>query len=225
MLFILLTYGFGLMVNKRLHMAIQGQEEKYFRTFHSSPYAILFTRLSDGKIMEVNQGFVKITGYSCEEAVGQTTHELNLWAHEKDRATVIAQLAEGQEVRGAEFQIRKKSGEAFTALLSVVPITLNSEKCLLSSINDITERKCAEEERERLISEREKALSEVKILSGLLPICATCKKIRDDHGHWSQIESYVRKHSAAEFSHGICPECMQVHYAEFSEAEPNVKEG
>jgi signal transduction histidine kinase len=77
---------------------------------------------------------------------------------------------------------------------------------------DITERIRAEEERERLISELQKALSEVKILSGLLPICASCKKIRDDSGYWNQIESYIRDHSDAEFSHSICPECAQKIY-------------
>ena len=55
--------------------------------------------------------------------------------------------------------------------------------------------------------ERERALAEVRELRGLLPICATCKKIRDDEGYWNQLESYVQAHSAAKFTHGICPEC------------------
>lgn len=78
---------------------------------------------------------------------------------------------------------------------------------------DITERMRAAEERERLISELQRALSEVKILSGLLPICASCKKIRDDRGYWNQIESYIRDRSDAEFSHSICPECTQKFYS------------
>ena len=66
-----------------------------------------------------------------------------------------------------------------------------------------------------LIQKNEKleaALSEIKTLSGMLPICAHCKKIRDDRGYWNQIESYVQEHSKAEFSHGICPECAKKHY-------------
>jgi len=77
---------------------------------------------------------------------------------------------------------------------------------------DITEHKRAEAERERLIGELQDALSNVKTLSGLLPICAACKKIRDDSGYWNQIESFVRAHTEAEFSHGICPECMRTIY-------------
>ncbi|MCI5222388.1 MAG: hypothetical protein D3924_06900 [Candidatus Electrothrix sp. AR4] len=61
----------------------------------------------------------------------------------------------------------------------------------------------------------QEALSKVKILSGFLPICASCKKIRDDRGYWNQIESYIREHSEAEFSHGICPDCAEKLYPEF----------
>ena len=61
----------------------------------------------------------------------------------------------------------------------------------------------------------EKALAEARTLRGLLPICASCKKIRDDKGYWNQIESYIKEHSLAEFSHGICPECAKRLYPEF----------
>lgn len=80
---------------------------------------------------------------------------------------------------------------------------------------DVTELKRAEAAQEKLIQELQKALSEVRKLSGMLPICASCKKIRDDQGYWTQIEAYIRDHSEAEFSHGICPECMQKLYPEY----------
>jgi hypothetical protein len=73
----------------------------------------------------------------------------------------------------------------------------------------------------KLIDEkRQKALQEIKILRGFLPICASCKKIRDDSGYWNQMEAYIRDHSEAEFSHGICPECAKKLYPEFYENEP-----
>ncbi len=75
-------------------------------------------------------------------------------------------------------------------------------------------------EREHLIAELKEALSKVKTLSGLIPICASCKKVRDDQGYWHQVEAYVREHSDAEFSHGICPECARRLYPElFSDEE------
>jgi hypothetical protein len=78
-------------------------------------------------------------------------------------------------------------------------------------------RRRAESQREEVIRQLEKALAEVRKLSGLLPICAHCKKIRDDHGYWSQLEEYVRDHSEAEFSHGICPDCSHRLFGEFTD--------
>lgn len=80
---------------------------------------------------------------------------------------------------------------------------------------DITDRRKTEEEKEKLISQLQDALDKVKTLSGFLPICASCKKIRDDKGYWSQIEEYIRDHSEAEFSHGICPDCAKKLYPDF----------
>jgi len=81
---------------------------------------------------------------------------------------------------------------------------------------EIKERKRAQIEKDSLIVELKDALNEVKTLSGLLPICASCKKIRDDNGYWNQIESYIRDRSEAEFSHSICPECSKKLYPEIS---------
>ncbi len=80
---------------------------------------------------------------------------------------------------------------------------------------EIAERKRAEQEKEGLVVDLREALGQVKKLSGLLPICASCKKIRDDQGYWQQIEAYIRDHSEAEFSHSICPECARRLYPEF----------
>ena len=87
-------------------------------------------------------------------------------------------------------------------------------------LRDITRSKLLETEREQLIVELQNALQEVKTLSGLLPICANCKKIRDDRGYWHGVETYVREHTGAEFSHGLCPECAQKLYADYFGDEP-----
>ena len=207
MLFILLTYAVVLMVNRRLLLDLSLQREKFWKAFHSSPYALLLTRLSDGRILEINDGFTAMAGYGDAEALGVTTLDLSLWTQTGDRDAVVAQLAAGGRVDGLEFTFRTKTGELLTGLFSAVVIAVGDEPCILSSIADITARKQAEEERERLVAEREKALAEIKILGGLLPICMSCKKIRDDKGYWNQIESYIRTHSQAEFSHGLCPDC------------------
>lgn len=78
----------------------------------------------------------------------------------------------------------------------------------------------SEADRERLIQELQAALARVKLLSGLLPICAGCKQIRDDRGYWSQVESYLQKHSEATFTHGLCPDCIQKYYPELDITAP-----
>ena len=82
-------------------------------------------------------------------------------------------------------------------------------------IIEMEERKRAQNEKDNLIVELKDALHKVKTLSGLLPICASCKKIRDDKGYWNQIESYIQDHSGAEFTHGMCPECLKKLYPDF----------
>jgi hypothetical protein len=89
----------------------------------------------------------------------------------------------------------------------------------LENSNHLDKRRRAEEEREKTIGELKRALAEVKTLSGLLPICASCKKIRDDKGYWRQIEKYVSDRSEAQFSHSICPECAQKLYPDFNPYE------
>ena len=80
---------------------------------------------------------------------------------------------------------------------------------------EITERKKIQVEREKLIQELTSALDNVKTLKGMLPICARCKKVKDDQGYWQQVEEYVRDHSEAEFSHGLCPVCMKELYPDY----------
>lgn len=84
---------------------------------------------------------------------------------------------------------------------------------MFGTIQDITERRQVEKEREKLIKKLQEALEDVKILSGLLPICAKCKKIRDDKGYWNNLEVYFEKHSDVSFSHGMCSECSDELYA------------
>ena len=85
---------------------------------------------------------------------------------------------------------------------------------LRAKVRILLRLKNAQDERDRFIHKLEGALAKVKTLSGLLPICSSCKKIRDDKGYWNQIETYIREHSEAQFSHGICPECAKMLYPE-----------
>lgn len=114
-------------------------------------------------------------------------------------------------------------------------IVLLSVAIIYHGLSEVNKRRIAEQELEKyyehledLVDQRTRelstALSEVKVLSGLLPICASCKKIRDDQGYWNQIESYIQRYSQAQFSHSICPECIQKLYPGFNEDEESEKE-
>ncbi len=81
--------------------------------------------------------------------------------------------------------------------------------------NKIQELNASKKNNIQLIGELKKALKEVKTLSGFLPICSHCKKVRNDNGYWDQIETYIKKHSEAQFSHSICPDCAEKYYPDF----------
>lgn len=131
----------------------------------------------------------------------------------------------------AEIRTLAKNINDMLANLSLYHVELESRRKLLSLQNEeimqtndelaqeIKERKAMEEEREKLIAELQEALVQVKQLSGFLPICASCKKIRDDKGYWSQIEEYIRSHSEATFSHSICPDCAKKLYGDLLDPE------
>ena len=91
------------------------------------------------------------------------------------------------------------------------------------TFRDITERQRLQQARERMITELQQALADVKQLGGLLPICAGCKKIRDDTGYWNQVEAYITERSAAKFTHGLCPICTRKFFPDLTpeELDPN----
>ncbi len=99
-----------------------------------------------------------------------------------------------------------------------------SNKELVARVHSVVRIKRAEDalrekekEQQKLISELQEALAEIKTLKGFIPICASCKKIRDDEGYWNQLETYISKHTDAVFSHGICPECAEKYREEIKE--------
>jgi CheY-like chemotaxis protein len=95
---------------------------------------------------------------------------------------------------------------------------------LAARVKSQVDLKLASDEKMRLINDLKMALDEIKTLSGLLPICSHCKKIRDDTGYWDSVEHYLSKHSDAQFSHGICPDCMRQYYPKVAEKLLNKEE-
>ncbi len=129
-----------------------------------------------------------------------------------DAPALLEQCAKAESRGCVEIQV--PPSEARYVDVRVIPVVdrQGREQGHLAILRDITESRRAEQEREELIRTLQDALSQVKTLRGLLPICANCKKIRDDSGYWRQVEDYVSEHSEADFSHGICPDCMRKLY-------------
>ena len=121
----------------------------------------------------------------------------------------------GKSNQAFEFRMITKQNQIRWISQTVTPINYRGRRAILGNAMDITDHRRVEEERERLIIELRDALAKIKTLSGLLPICTSCKKIRDDKGYWEQVEVYIRDRSEAEFSHGLCPECLKKNYPEF----------
>ena len=180
-----------------------------------SPASIVITDPA-GDIEYVNLKFVQVTGYTLAEVLGKNPRVLKSGDKGPEAYQGLWQtITEGKEWRG-EFHNKKKNGELYWESASISPIRDLAGRIThyVAVKEDITARKQTEAERTQLIQDLRSALANVKSLSGLLPICAACKKIRDDKGYWSQVESYISNHTDATFSHGMCPDCIKKWYPE-----------
>ena len=144
------------------------------------------------------------TRYFENALVGNVKNDLMLgvWIMKQD---ITGRKESEQALRAARDKLEERVRERTAELL-----TANQQL-----IMEIRDRRRAEQELEKLVGQLQEALTKVKTLSGLLPICASCKKIRDDRGYWTQVEVYVREHSEADFTHSICPDCAVKLYPEY----------
>ena len=167
----------------------------------------------DGYFKEVNPAWEKTLGWTKKELMAKPFFDL---VHPDDRESTIAAAKRLEEERTTvAFENRYQCKNGIYKWFSWNSCLLAEEHVSFAVARDITERKRMETEREKLIVELQEALAQVKQLSGLLPICASCKKIRNDKGFWEQVETYITKHSQALFSHAICPDCGKKLYPEY----------
>ncbi len=129
---------------KKTEEALKESNEKYSKAFQSSPYSMTISSLKEGRFIEVNDAFTMIFGFTREEALSNSTIGLDLWKDTEERNSVISALRSGKDVEGKEFAFRKKNGEIGIGLFSAKIIYINKEPYIISSIDDITERKQAE---------------------------------------------------------------------------------
>ncbi len=187
-------------------------EGRYEMLFQNSLDGLMLTA-PDGTILDANPAACRMFERTREEIVAAGRNGLM----DSSDPRMVAMLEERRRsglVHG-ELSARRRNGTFFPVEVSSVVFESpkgNARTCII--IRDISERKAAERERERLIHELREAAARVKTLTGLLAMCASCRKIRDDNGAWHNLESYVRQHTEADFSHGICPDCRRLLYPE-----------
>ncbi len=193
------------------------QEERYRNILDNMEEAYYEVDLK-GNLTFFNAAAVANLGYSNSEMMGMHFHqyvdEINAGKLSEAYNWVFRT---GESIKELDWEILSKNlGKiSVESSISLMRDEQGQPIGFRGIIRDITERKKAEQAREKLIEELQQALSEVKTLSGLLPICASCKKIRNDKGYWEQIESFIGERSEAEFSHGICPDCAKKLYPEY----------
>ena len=198
-------------------------EDKFRVIFSNSLDAIMVIDSKSGRILSVNQATNRILGYEDKALIDNHFSILFPPACKLPRQDLLGKIQTHDAVFTQKFL--HANGPVFQMDLTATLIPWRNDKAILVTFRDITERLQAEEERQNLINQLQEALAKVKTLSGLLPICASCKKIRDDKGYWNQIESYIRDHSDAEFTHSLCPECAKKLRSELKQYHNNSGHG
>ncbi len=206
---------------KQKEEALRKSEMRY-RLLADNVSDVIWTMDADQRFTYVSPSIVKLLGYTPREALQSSLKNiLTPESYEKVVEVITKAIATENEhgtlsdvTLNLEVEhIRKDGGKIY---VEITTSFVRNEDGFLSGFigisRDITKRKQIEGQRDKSILDLQQALSEVKKLSGLLPICSYCKKIRDDKGYWNQIEKYIHEHSEAKFSHGICRECAKKHY-------------
>jgi PAS domain S-box-containing protein len=198
------------------------KERDLFQRYLSLVEAIIVTLDPNGTITMLNRKGCELLGYKEEEILGENWFEKCLPQPEGgDVYSLFKETMNGNLVAMEYFEneIFTKDGQKrLIAWHNNYFRDANGQIVgTISAGEDITERKQAEKERENLITKLEAALSEIKTLRGIIPICSYCKNIRNDKDSWDQLETYISTHSDAKFSHSICPECVKKHHPEMYE--------
>src|SRR5258708_10320419 len=173
----------------------------------------------DGTVLSWNAAAERMYGYRADEIVGRSISMLIPSYRPNELPGILQRVRQGELVEGFETVRVCKNGEAIDVSVTLSPIRDPSGQVIGASAvsRHIPHRKREQQERIKPIQDLTDAQAQLETLGGLLPICASCKKIRDDKGYWQQIETYIKERSEALFSHGICKDCMKKLYPDYAD--------
>lgn len=182
------------------------------------PQEMLLDTIRDGilvidskhRILEYNKAAAQLLNGLSPKMIGQSAQFLEIW----ERVQVLCQPGATTE---REAVLQRNESIVFLEVRSNRFMTHRGEyKGSLLLLHDITDRRKAQEENERLVQQLRTALGEVKTLTGLLPICSSCKRIRNKSGSWDRVEHYLHQNTDATLTHGLCPQCAKSMFSDFS---------
>lgn len=176
-----------------------------------------------GKAIYVNPEAERLLGWSAQELLGRNIHDLihsrrrDGSTHELHECPMFMVVKTGTRFVSRNESFARKDGTAFP--ISVITTPLREDGKIIASVTafqDISALVKSEQEREKLIFLLQEALTAIKALHGIIPICSFCKKIRDDKGIWRRLEAYINDHTDAKLSHSLCDECLRREYPEYA---------
>ncbi len=212
---------------RQMEEVLRCNEEKFRSLFMGSGEGIVLYD-HHWRIIGWNRAMERITGRTEQDFISKYAWDMayEFLPEDKKMPAVLdmlkaqhASFLSDQDFAVGEFMMFVEDGAFRTISYTTFKIPAGAEFMYGSILRDITDRKMVEVEREQLIAELTDALAQIKTLKGLLPICSSCKKIRDDMGYWNTLELYIMEHTDAEFTHGICPDCIRKFFPEACEDE------
>jgi PAS domain S-box-containing protein len=184
-----------------------GAPDRFEHRFFELSIDMLCVLGFDGYFVRLNSAWETTLGFTRAELMAKPFIE---FVHPDDRARTLGQngtVRAGGETRLFENRYACKDGSYRWLLWSSTPDA--AQRVIYGVARDVTPRKQADEQRERLVQELQTTLAEVRTLREFLPICCYCKSIRDDEDYWQSLEAYITAHTRTQFSHGVCPACFE----------------
>lgn len=201
------------MVLSQFNTSMRGLERYLLEIVDNTP-APIYLKDSDGRYLLINKRYEALAHITLKDIIGKTDFDI----FPEEIASLFRSQDEQVIQNGAPIEFEETitlPDREFTFITSKFPLHENGNIHAVGGFcTDISERKKIEDEKACLINKLQKTVDEVKTLRGIIPICAFCKKIRDDKGYWTQVETYLKEHTDAGISHGYCPECIKENYPE-----------
>jgi PAS domain S-box-containing protein len=212
------------MTKRRKAEEVLRESEERYRILAEAAHDMIFIVNRDDLLEYVNSSAAEFFHRKPDELVGTSRESLFPQEVSSGQQLSVQTLFETGEHKYVESKLVSLDKPIWLGTW-LVPLRDESGQvtAVMGVSRDITNRKWLEEDKQKLLKRLQDSLSQVKTLSGLLPICASCKKIRDDSGYWQQVENYIQSHTDATFTHGVCPDCFSKWYPEYNSVDPKQK--